>query len=164
MKKTFVLLALCLFAAPFAFADVGPGPDPPQITVNLVANHQPYTGSATATFLCSDVNSSDNAITSPVAPHNVELSCANGKCVNDGWYYKFNPCFYSKGKISVQAEGKTTVSPEYSFESPGSYILYADVAGGEWEFPPDAPIPDIGLCGSLGLILLPLAAFAFIRN
>lgn len=125
MKK--FLIGLLLFAA--VFADLGPGPSPPDITLNLIKAGSPYTGNVTVTFLCKGANSSEPR--GAVEPYNVELSCTKGKCVAGNWYYKFNPCFYGNGSFEIESEGRKVVTDEVSFEKEGgTYDFTVDVETG----------------------------------
>jgi len=93
MKKLVIALVAVLTLAAICFADAGPGPPQPEITVKFTKNGAPYTEEARAIFHCGEVPLEG---TSPMAPRDMELTCSDGICKNERWFYKFNPCFYAK--------------------------------------------------------------------
>jgi len=123
--KTMYILILCILAS-VIFADVGPGPEPVVIKLNLLENGKPYIGDANATYLCS-LATERGSPKGSVKPGDIEMECFEGKCNTAGWYYKFNPCFHSKGNFSVTAKGKTVVSPEISVEDKTYYNFNFDL-------------------------------------
>lgn len=103
MKRLVICLVAVLALAATCFADAGPGPTQPDITVRFTKNGAPYTGEARAIFHCGEAPLEG---TSPMAPREMELACSDGICKNDRWFYKFNPCFYAKsGSINYVLGG-----------------------------------------------------------
>jgi hypothetical protein len=125
MKITYLLI-VCILAS-VIFADIGPGPEPVVIKLNLLENGKPYTGEATAIYQCS-LATERGPPKGSVEPGDKQMECFEGKCNTAGWYYKFNPCFHSKGNFSVTANGKTIVSPEISLEDNTYYVFDFDLA------------------------------------
>ncbi len=152
--KILHLLIIC-FLASVIFADVGPGPSAPEVKLNLLENGKPYTGEATANYLCS-LATTRGPPTGSVEPGDVQLECANGVCTSSGWYYKFNPCFYSKGKFEITAKGKTVITPEVSVENGGPYSFDVDIATGA--------IANQGPQSCLGAILFAIPFLAIIAR
>lgn len=107
----FVVVVL-MFCVPFAFADVGPSPSPPQVTVHLVNAGAPETSISEITYHC--MNTTDTDASSAVDPYPIRLSCSGGNCTNAGsWYYKFNPCFdFPDGYFSYDFGGKSVRSEQ----------------------------------------------------
>ncbi|MEM4366830.1 MAG: hypothetical protein QW035_01720 [Candidatus Anstonellales archaeon] len=118
-----LLLVLVLLAP--AFADIRPGPQKPEIEMKLVKNGQPYKGEVKVTYLCSEQEGRGSD--SPVAPYDVELSCSEGKCTNEEWYYKFNPCYYSKGSFLIETPDGPLTTKEMDFTKGQKYSLEIDV-------------------------------------
>ncbi|MDO8553735.1 MAG: hypothetical protein Q7S22_02925 [Candidatus Micrarchaeota archaeon] len=127
--KLLHVLFIC-FLASVIFADTGPGPASPEIKIKLFDNSKPYTGEATANYLCS-LATERGPPKGAVEPGDVQLECANGECSDAGWYYKFNPCFYSEGKFEITTNGKTVITPKVSLENPGTYSFDVDVGTGK---------------------------------
>jgi hypothetical protein len=128
MKKLTILVAFAIIAGA-AFADVGPGPAPPSLRLVLYQSGERYTGDATATYLCSAAEERGEP-TGAVQPGDMPLSCSGGACTIDRWYYKFNPCFASIGRIEVKTQNGSAVSGEFSMEKGGAYDYDMDVASG----------------------------------
>jgi len=165
-------IALLLLAVPIAFADVGPGPSPVGVMVKVMKNGAPYTGAVEMTYLCSDATERHATPKGSVDPYDMEMTCSEGSCTRPQ-YYKFNPCFYSKGRFELKADGKTVTSEEVSLESPGGHDFEMDVANGTLTTggnpipepgpgPEPNPTPSWCCLPGLGLILLP--ALAVVRK
>lgn len=136
MRKTFVIILFSLLALlPLVFADLA-APMPPQINFNLTKNGQPYLGDANVTYICSVAKNQTNMNDSDLA--DISLRCLPGSCTNQlaydymgrSWYYPGSPCFYSKGKFRVEADGKTLTTQELSLERAGLYEFKFDIATG----------------------------------
>ncbi|MBI4399714.1 hypothetical protein HY570_03100 [Candidatus Micrarchaeota archaeon] len=138
-------------------ADFGPSPERPVIEINLFKGTEKYTGTANVTYLCSQATERGEP-KNAVKPGDLDLQCSQGKCTNTGWYYKFNPCFTSKGKFQVITEGRSAVTEEVSFESPGFYSLDVDVETGKINRSDNFYIPCI--TSFLGILLLSLFVFS----
>lgn len=155
MKKFFAVAFFLFFAVSFSLADAGPGPVPVELSVDLVKGGKPFAGEVEMFYLCS--NATTRGLDSGVKPGDLQLNCTGGKCFSDYWYYKFNPCFYSKGRLEAKVGGKTLTSEEISLEAGGSYSFTFDVESGEAKQTNYSPS-----CLPIGLIVLLFAAsFAF---
>jgi len=162
MSLKLLVVALMLLALPLAFADVGPGPAAPTVTVHLVRNNASFTGISTITYHCMD-STGWNA-SSPVQPVPVNLSCSAGTCTNDaGWYYKFNPCFsFPEGYFSYGIGGSEKRTDEFNvYDSSGSYDLTIDVDSGAITSGKGPPSPG---CLPATAILAVLAAALLARR
>ena len=165
MKTAIWLPALLLLlASPLAFADVGPSPERPTITVDILENGQTYDGPMMLTFICSAPDASD----SPVGQREMEFTCERKVCTNGAWFYKFNPCFYPVNGtfryILTKMEGPVIASGNASFPASGDYALVLDVGtnvlsegSGPLPEPPVSPSP----CPFVAALLLPLVALCF---
>lgn len=124
MKYALLLLLLCSAA----FADVGPGPAKPDITVTFTKGGAPYSGDATLVFHCLENVSGSGA----VGENEVAFTCSSGVCRNENWFYKFNPCFHpSRGYFMYATGGDALVrSSEVSFEQ-GGWNVVIDADTGE---------------------------------
>ena len=149
--KDAILLLVVLGAI---FAD-SPPPMRPYLQVNLMEGNHSYIGEANATYVCSQNSSS------------ISLTCLNGTCTNTQsfdyrsrtWYDYGDPCFYSTGRLTVQAAGKSIITGEINLEQPGEYTFSLDLASGKLT-PESNPQPDEGFCGP-ALLLLSVAMLAF---
>src|SRR4030042_5342999 len=119
MKMLFLVAAFMALGG-MVFADVGPGPDPIDVAVNVVENGAPYTGAVEMTYLCSDAEVRTTEPKGSVDPYDMVMECEAGECVR-GAYYKFNPCYASKGRFELKVGSNTVTSPEVSLESAGTY-------------------------------------------
>lgn len=130
MKRTQVAFCLILLVS-LSFADVGPGPTRPDITVRFVQNGEPFAGEMDAMFRCWHGNASGEGIMDQT---DVDLVCENGICKPEGWFYKFNPCFYpEQGEVIFSpSEGviKTT-GGVVSFPEGKTYNVEIDVDSAE---------------------------------
>lgn len=143
--KAFVFVLL--LASPL-FADIGPAPQKPEIVISLVRNSQPYKGAVKVTYLCSEQEGRGSH--SPVAPYDLELSCIEGRCTNENWYYKLNPCYYSKGSFLVETPDGLLTTKEMDFSAGKRYSLTIDVENNAvWESP--------GLCAGFAVLALLVA-------
>ena len=117
MRIVFCLLLLCALA----FADVGPGPAKPDITVTFTKGGAPYSGDTILVFHCLENVSGSGA----VGENEVAFTCSSGVCRNENWFYKFNPCFHpEKGYFMYAAGGDALVrSSEVSFSESGRDIV-----------------------------------------
>lgn len=118
MKTLLAISALLIFSS-LVFADIGPGPAKPVISIKVFGGQQPYNGYLEMVFHCNEPGEeADNTI----GEREVTLSCSNGACTNDQWFYKFNPCFsdsggYLKYKTSENQNYRTTTT--FSYETAG---------------------------------------------
>lgn len=130
IMRAILVLALLIF--PLVHADVGPSPAPPTVTVHLVTNNQPETRVSAITYHCLGTDTADPS--SPVEPHVIEMVCTSGTCTNDnGWYYKFSPCFgFPEGYFSYDYLGSEvrteTVGSNKSYEK---YDITIDTPTGQ---------------------------------
>lgn len=126
------MMVLVLLVLPLCYADVGPSPAPPKVTVHLGSNGVPAADVSEITYHCMDSEITEPA--SAVEPHAITLSCSAGTCTNSGgWYYKFNPCFdFPGGYFSYEFGGKTVRSGEVEFtDSFTSYDIAIDAESGQ---------------------------------
>ena len=169
--KTALIVAMLLM--PLAFADIGPGPSPVGVMVNVMKDGAPYAGAVEMTYLCSDATERTTEPQGSVEPYDMVMDCNGGSCTRPQ-YYKFNPCFYSKGRFELKAEGKTVTSQEVSLEGPGAHNYDMDAATGVLTNEAGNPIPEPGpepdqvppnwcCLPGLGLVLLPALAIARTR-
>jgi hypothetical protein len=123
-----VLLVLMLLVAA-VFADIGPGPVHPALKVTLYKGGERYTGEANATYLCSAAK--ERGIPKgAVEPGDMPLNCGSGYCFVDSWYYKFNPCFASTGRVEVKTPVGSAVSSEFTMKEGNEYQYDMDIASG----------------------------------
>lgn len=119
--KAMIILGLLLVSS-FAFADVGPGPQPPSFTVKLMERGMSYTGDANVTFLC-DAATERGPPENAVDPGDLALECNAGVCTNTNWYYKFNPCFGANGAFEVIAGDRTVTTGIVTIENGETYNI-----------------------------------------
>ncbi len=131
-KLHLVLVAVLFLAAlPLAFADVGPSPQAPKVTVHLVKNNAPVTTVSEIIYHC--LGSTEENASSPVAPAPIKLECTAGTCTNEGgWYYKFNPCFsFPGGYISYDLGQGEVKTRDFSFnQTYQNYDMTIDAESG----------------------------------
>ena len=121
MKK-FVILFLALSISSVAFADMGPGPADPQIEVGFIKNNQPYTSDISLVYQCNVPLRGAG----PIATRTFDFTCSKGICKNDGWFYKFNPCFSSNGSLRYMLplqNSFTNFTETLEFREGGGYKL-----------------------------------------
>jgi len=125
-----VSLVLLVFGVGVIFADIGPGPATPDITIRFMDNGTPYEGEISAIFHCSEPAISGS---SPLADRDIELVCDKGVCHNDNWFYKFNPCFYPKtGRVMYGVGGDAIIPSEgMAFTEGKAYEVKVDVGTGK---------------------------------
>lgn len=135
MKKLLILLLVL----PLMFADFGPAPPAPRVTVKLYgpgiegATPIPYGGEMNVTYYCnaSMLNLSSDLI------HNwgyrVNFICANWECHNDGWgIYKFSPCYYPEhGYFNYSINGLEMTSQDLGFADGNNYDVKVDMYTGK---------------------------------
>jgi hypothetical protein len=139
--------------------------------VKVLKNGQPYTGTVQMTYLCSDATVRKTVPLGSVDPYDMVMECTGASCTRPQ-YYKFNPCFYSKGRFQLAADGKNVTSQEVSLETSGGHNFEMDVATGALTSggnpipepgpePGPTPGPSNWCCLSgLGLVLVPGLAIA----
>ena len=88
-----LLLFLLALMVSLSFADIGPGPDAPAITVTFTKGGEVYTAPISAVWHCNAPVIGNDTESGAVGQRNVDLSCQMGVCKNQYWYYKLNPCF-----------------------------------------------------------------------
>ena len=127
-----LLLAVIMIFAfmGIAFADVGPPPPGPEISLSLFKNGALYADDATVEFVCLDLIPASD---SPVGERVVNLTCVKGICTNDQWFYKFNPCYKpASGKFRYKLNDWTEYKETglFDFSQPGKYNIILDVDKG----------------------------------
>lgn len=159
MRAIVFVLVLALFG--MAYADVGPSPAAPSITLRVLENGEPYTGYVEVTYICSEELPPDVEPDDDLFGIYMPLECEDGVCTNYDWYYKLNDCFYSSGVFEMKNGGETKSSIEVDLTSPGDYEFSFDVETDVFLTLKHEPKQQINICcGSfLMLVLLPLAAF-----
>lgn len=148
MRFFLLAIAFAMLAAP-VFADVGPGPASPTLSIVLYQNGERFAGDANATYLCS-LAKTRGPPSGAVAPGDMPLNCSGGVCVIGNWYYKFNPCFASAGMVQVTTANGTSVSREFTMATGGNYGFDMDVDTGRVTNFSQA---GQDLCGSSGFVL-----------
>lgn len=126
MKKLAVFLIAVLFAV--AFADVGPAPPKPDVTVTFIEKGQPYAGIGSVVYHCiADAQAMENW------GSEANFTCAGGVCRNDEWqFYKLSPCFYPEnGYFTYSFGGKEMRSEGMGFNQSGSYSMEIVASTGE---------------------------------
>ncbi|MFH1520301.1 MAG: hypothetical protein ABID61_01520 [Candidatus Micrarchaeota archaeon] len=123
---SFLILGL---VAGVVHADIGPGPENPDITVYLVKNNISETSISDITYHCEIPGSG----TSPMDDREAIFLCEDGTCWNNGgWFYKLNPCFgFATGYFSYDynsTQMRTQTFTPYVGKSEYTYIL--DVENG----------------------------------
>lgn len=155
------LLALIL-VLPMAFADVGPSPAPPKVTVYLVKDGSPAAGVSEMTYHCTAGEVSETA--SAVEPYPINLTCSGGTCTNDnGWYYKFNPCFsFPGGYFTYVFDGNNVQTENFSVGGCSSgCVVTVDAPTGQIESIRVSETP--GIC-TPALVLGALLGAALLRR
>jgi hypothetical protein len=128
MKFASVLL-IGLFLISVASADIGPSPDAPDITIRFELDNAKYFRINKVIYHCQGTT---NESSNPVETGTIELSCVDEVCINNNWYYKLNPCFYSSGYLSYEYEGKTMQTGWLNFTDSRTYDYGVDVETGEF--------------------------------
>jgi hypothetical protein len=163
MKAMMVFLMLA--ACPLAFADIGPGPETPEITVTFTKDGDVYTGPLSVMWRCNEPAIGNDTESGAVGQRIVHLSCQMGVCTNENWFYKFNPCF---GADDGHIRYKTADQADYSSTGTLSFGPYGgsltiDIDTGQVSDVEDMepePEPD----GCLPALLLPLlGGFVMLR-
>ncbi|MDD5337214.1 MAG: hypothetical protein PHS02_01905 [Candidatus ainarchaeum sp.] len=155
MKK--LALLIIILAGAVIFADAGPSPPKPSITVNLFRSGAPYTGQAELMFVCALENASD----SPIGQREINMTCSNGKCTNQEWFYKFNPCYYPDvGYFTYRLPGENYSIPKnvFSFNESVVYEVKLDVGTGDSSVAVKGPVCPL----SLAILFVLVTAFAYV--
>ena len=132
MGKLLIAVIMIFAFMGIAFADVGPAPPAPNIEVSLFKNGALYTDEASVAFHCVSLEPEGE---SPVGNRDVNLTCSNGICKNEDWFYKFNPCYTpDNGVLRYKLKGwdsyKETGS--FNFSNPVKYEIVLDVDNGNY--------------------------------
>lgn len=131
MIRGIIISLLILNFVGMVYADVGPSPEPPKVTVNLVSGNAPATDINEIVYHCyGESNSSDSVVSDRL----VALPCNNGICKNsDSWFYKLNPCFsFPYGYFSYQLNGIEKQTEIFNIsEGQSTYDMTFDVQTGE---------------------------------
>lgn len=155
-KLRLALIAVLFLAAlPLAFADVGPSPSAPRVVVHLVKNNAPVTTVSEITYHC--LGSTDENVSSPVAPAPIKLRCTAGTCTNEaGWYYKLSPCFsFPGGYISYDLGRGEIRTRDFDFEQEyQNYDMTIDAESGNITSTSGSSIPS-GCLPAFLLLLVP---------
>ncbi len=147
MRVLALVFAALAFAAPLAYADVGPTQPPPNVLVHMVKDGSPDASVSEITYHCMGDPSED---TGAVSQRAMSLSCSEGNCTNEGaWFYKFNPCFdFPGGYFTYDYGGETIKSGSFNFTSNYTkYELTIDSPSGDIKSSFGSSLP-AGCCGS----------------
>ncbi|MEM3364237.1 MAG: hypothetical protein QXS93_01875 [Candidatus Micrarchaeia archaeon] len=132
MKKALTVAVVALAILGIVFADIGPSPQAPEISVSLLKGGVSYSGEAVVEFVCLDAGPADD---SPVGERVIQLRCNKGSCTNEMWFYKLNPCYTpGKGKFRYKLEGWDEYKETglFDFSKPGKYIIMLDAETGNY--------------------------------
>jgi hypothetical protein len=129
MDLKLALILGLIFLISFTYADVGPGPTKPDITIWMQENGSTHTEIDQITYHC---NGTDNRGTGAVEISAIDFTCVKGACKNNNWYYKFNPCFYSSGYIGYTVNGESKKSEWIDFSEAKQYTYNLDVVTGKF--------------------------------
>jgi hypothetical protein len=145
-----------------AFADIGPSPANPDITVTFTKGGEVFTAPLSVVWRCNEPLYGDDNENSSMGQRNVALACQMGVCTNENWYYKLNPCFdasdgYLLYKEATESTHRKTGS--ISFEEGGGSMtvdLDTDKVSGPSPVKPGAElcIPALILLSSVCLIFM----------
>lgn len=169
MKKIFSALAVLFFSA-VLFADIGPAPASPEVTVSFTRAGAPvsYTEIEYSYYSCSVTPDDGDIYYGSMSQRVVNMTHSGGVFMPLGWFYKFNPCFYGGNATVVYklaGEQSHRVSQVF-FVSDGSNTVFIDVSSGTAEnvsVKPPSP-PDNFVCiPGIGVVLL-LGFFASLRR
>lgn len=119
------LISLSLFS--FVWADIGPSPTSPSITVFL--NGSSASQIKEIVYNCN-VSKRDSS-TNIMDIRTVKFNCTNNVCQNTNWFYKLNPCFSSAGFFSYNINGKTMKTKQMNFSSGKRYDIYLNTDSGK---------------------------------
>ncbi len=159
MAKT-VFLLLLLFGV--LFADIGPSPEPPQVSIQLTEAGNPYSGSISISYVCSVPN--ENSDTGPMGQRAIELSCSNGICTNEGWFYKLNPCFSgSQGYFSYEWKEDNMSTDDFALQSSNEYGFELELSDASLASRPPKK-KEAGFCLAPGLLAIFLLGLVFTRS
>ncbi|MBU0532047.1 hypothetical protein KKB44_00990 [Candidatus Micrarchaeota archaeon] len=141
-----------LLLGTLVFADIGPSPSQPPLTVIFTQNSQVYDGPITLLYHCSLPVLPNSG--GPMSDREVNMSCSQGVCTNDFWFYKFNPCFDNgEGYFSYQTSNQQFRSTNpISFNDSGALVTI-DIDDAYATTSPQEPPPGIPC---LSFLLLPM--------
>lgn len=127
MRKQLFILMILAFSL---FADAGPSPAKPDITVTFIKGEDTFGVDASdtnLTFVCQEPNGQD----SPVDKHEVAFECATN-CKNTQWFYKLNPCYYPKAGYFryIKQDGTQMQTQELSFNESRTYDVKIAIDSG----------------------------------
>ncbi|MFH1221724.1 MAG: hypothetical protein V1492_01430 [Candidatus Micrarchaeota archaeon] len=154
MKIT--ILVLLILVASVAFADVGPAPEKPEITVTFLKGEKSYISEISLVYHCL----APNEAASPVGDRNATFSCSKGVCKNSQWYYKFNPCFYPEDGYFIYTVGgvENRVNGSGRFNATGEYNVIVNMDNNEITSTTHVN------CGPSLVLLAAIGVFAFLRK
>ncbi|MBN2478330.1 hypothetical protein JXB01_03510 [Candidatus Micrarchaeota archaeon] len=127
ISKKFLIL---LFVIPLLFADIGPSPPSPEISVLLELEGNPFTEDIPLEYHCSQNHEVSGSI---IGQRTVPFSCSEGACTSEGWFYKLNPCFEDNaGYFTYIYNNKTYTTEPFGVSSGGVYEFTIDVSTGSF--------------------------------
>ncbi len=154
--KWIAILGFALLAAGL-FADVGPTPPKPDITVSFSYRGSPYAAVEPVVYHCIADEQALRNWGSTAA-----FACKNGACSNNEWnFYKLSPCFYPKsGYFTYMFNGTQMRSEGMNFNQGGSYDIRINAPTGEMA----SRSWSSGACAPAALLPAVLAALFLARN
>lgn len=157
-------LLVLAFMLSVSFADIGPGPDAPDITVTFTKGGEAFTAPLSVVWRCNEPVYGNDTEEGAVGQRNVELACQMGVCTNENWYYKLNPCFDASDGYLLYKEATEQdyrKSGSISFPQGGGSVavdLDTDTMSG-----PSPLTPEPGVCIGALLVLSALCVI-FMRK
>jgi len=146
--RMIIFVVAFLFVVSLASADVGPGPTAPEITVVLQGDVNDIHNITHITYHCEGTNSTGSGA---VEPSVRDFTCKNITCTTSGWYYKFNPCFYSSGYFSYELDGVERQSTWLNFTEGRQYSVVINTDTGEARTTPSGCLGTALIMGILGI-------------
>lgn len=127
MKK--ILFLFLVFG--LLLADIGPSPNPPDITVHLTYEDLAYDGYLELTYRCINDDLVYGDEDNIMDERDVEFACTEGTCYNTYWFYKLNSCFSGQdGYFTYEIQGEGMTSDHIVFEQEKSYNIYLELLSG----------------------------------
>lgn len=131
MKRIIFLFLIFGLVFTHPIKDIGPSPEAPDITVDLMVDGNPYSGYFELNYFCTTPTSGEGG-DSTMDERSIGFACTEGTCMNVYWFYKLNPCFSgASGYFTYEFQGEEMNSDPINFESEETYKLYLDLPTGE---------------------------------
>ena len=146
--RMIIFVVVLLFVVSLASADVGPGPTAPEITVVLQGDVNDIHNITHITYHCEGTNSTGSGA---VEPSVRDFACNESRCTASGWYYKFNPCFYSSGYFSYDIGGVEKQSSWLNFTEGRQYFVVLNTTTGQAGVAPSGCLGTVLIFSILGI-------------